>query len=258
VTHDSQVFRNYAKAYEALYRDKNYAAECDSLEQAWQKFALQPVKSVLDLGCGTGGHVFPLAARGYRVLGVDRSEVMLSQARTKAATAAGESPRFQTADVQSLDLGETFDGVICMFAVLSYQTSNAALMGTLRSARRHLIPGGLFICDFWYGPAVLKQRPLDRVKEVRDGEDRILRLASPSLDTENGVVTVSYQLLRLRGQQVLEETREQHQMRYLFRPELQMFMEQAGLELLEFYPFGAPGQPVSEDTWNVSAIARAF
>ena len=46
-----------------------------------------------------------------------------------------------------------------MFAVIGYQTSNDELFAALQTVRRHLKPKGLFICDFWYGPAVLKQRP---------------------------------------------------------------------------------------------------
>ena len=40
---------------------------------------------MLDLGSGTGNHALPLAQRGYEVVGVERSESMLAQARAKAA-----------------------------------------------------------------------------------------------------------------------------------------------------------------------------
>lgn len=258
MTGQAEVFKNYARSYVALYQDKEYEVECDFLERAWKRFSPQPVKQVLDLGCGAGGHVFPLAARGYEVTGIDRSPVMLELAKHRAAGLSGKQPRLQVGDVQTLRLDQSFDAVVCMFAVLGYQTSNDGLLSTLRTARQHLNPGSLFLCDFWYGPAVLKQQPADRIKEVMDGDERIVRLASPSIDTQTHVVTVSYQLLRLRGSVLVEETRESHQMRYLFKPETELLMQLAGFELLHFCPFAQLDRAVSEDTWNVSAIGRAI
>ena len=254
----AEVFKDYARSYSALYQDKNYEAECDFLESIWRRFCQQPVRQVLDLGCGAGGHVFPLAARRYDVTGIDRSTVMLETAKLRAAEFSGKQPRLLVGDTQTLRLDETFDAVVCMFAVLGYQTSNDALLSTLRTARHHLKLGSLFVCDFWYGPAVLKDHPTDRFKEVTDGDDRIVRLASPSLDTQTHIVTVSYQVLRLRGNVLVEETREAHQMRYLFKPETELLMQLAGFELVHFCPFAELDNAVSEDTWNVSAIGRAI
>lgn len=258
MTGQAEVFKNYARSYVALYQDKDYEVECDFLERAWKRFSPQPVQQVLDLGCGAGGHVFPLATRGYGITGIDRSPAMLGLAKQRTAEFSNNRPRLQVGDIQTLRLGETFDAVICMFAVLSYQTSNEALLATLRTAREHLKPGSLFLCDFWYGPAVLKLQPADRVKEVMDGDDRIVRLASPSIDVQTHVVTVSYQLLRLRGNVLVEGTRETHRMRYLFKPETELLMQLAGIELLHFCPFAQLDRAVSEDTWNVSAIGRAI
>src|SRR5207248_11417549 len=63
----------YAEAYDTLYRDKDYSAECDAIEHVFRLYGIGPVRRVLDLGCGTGGHAVPLAERGYEVVGVDRS-----------------------------------------------------------------------------------------------------------------------------------------------------------------------------------------
>jgi len=118
------VFNAYAAYYDPLYQDKDYEAECDFLEQVFVHYARAPIRTILDLGCGTGGHVLPLVQRGYEVIGVDRSEKMLSVAQAKvASTLEGSNiPTFQRGDIRNLDLGRTFDAVIAMFAVISYQT----------------------------------------------------------------------------------------------------------------------------------------
>jgi SAM-dependent methyltransferase len=241
-----------------MYHDKDYEAECDFLEEALRRFATAPVRSILDLGCGTGGHAIPLAQRSYEVVGVDRSAQMIAVAGQKAQ--AGEEvagPCFEVADIRKLQLGRTFDAAICMFAVLGYQTTNEALADTLRSARSHLKPGGLFLCDFWYGPAVLTQRPTDRVKIVSTGHDRVIRLTCAAMDVEHNLVRVSFRILRLRGDRVIQETEEVHPMRYIFRPELELFMAQSGFEVAAFCPLGQLDRTPDETTWNVSAIARA-
>lgn len=145
----------YAGVYDWLYTDKDYAAERDLLEQLFWRHAAGKVGAILDLGCGTGGHAFPLLERGYQVVGVDRSEGMLSQAIRKLAALPPEASsglEFLQGELQTLELDRSFDAVLMMFAVLGYQTTNAEVLAALDTARRHLTPGGLLIFDLWYGP----------------------------------------------------------------------------------------------------------
>ena len=74
----------YASFYDALYSEKDYEAECDLIEEIVHRYGDGGVNTILDLGCGTGGHTIPLSQRGYMVTGVDRSEPMLAQARLKS------------------------------------------------------------------------------------------------------------------------------------------------------------------------------
>ena len=257
INNSKDPFQVYAKAYDALYQDKDYESECDFLEKVFHRYGEGEVRSILDLGCGTGAHAIPLARRGYNVFGVDRSVQMLADARKKAkAERLSEQLRFKTGNIQSLDLCESFDAAICMFNVLGYQTSNEALFATLRTVSKHLRPDGLFICDFWYGPAVLKQRPTDRVKIIQTGEGRIIRVCKPELDVQTHIVTVFYHLLHLRGNNLIKETEEKHSIRFIFKPEIEFLMSQVGLSLVHFCPFPRLDQDTGEGTWNVSVVAR--
>lgn len=247
----------YADHYDQFYQSKDYNAECDFLAAVFGRYTPNGIQSILDLGCGTGGHVLRLAQRGYRVVGVDRSPEMLRVAQQKMTPSANLSVAWHLGDLRFLELSQTFDAVIMMFAVLGYQTDNADLAAALACVRRHLAPGGLFVADFWYGPAVLTQGPSDRVAEWSDRDTRVLRLVRSQLDTLHQTVQVRYHVLRLRGQNVASETKEIHTMRYLFAQELAYFAAQAGLEVVCLVPMldldGIPGP----DTWNVSAVLRA-
>ena len=63
--------------------------------------------------------------------------------------------------------------------------------------------------------------------------------------------------MRLRGVQLVEETQELHQMRYLFQPEMEFFLSQSKMKLIHFCPFMDVDGEVNEDTWNVTAVAQA-
>lgn len=248
-----KVFASYAKFYDLFYQDKDYQAEIDFLEKAAD---FLPGMSILDLGCGTGGHALPFAARGYRVTGVDLSEGMIEQAQRKAA--AGDlKAEFCLGDIRSLDLGRTFDVVISMFAVMGYQTSNDDFYAATRVARKHLAAGGLFIFDAWFGPAVMHERPETRVREIPSGEERVIRIASPELDPLANTVTVNYTILRLAGNQVMEEVRESHPMRFFFVPEVAFFAHQAGFQVEKICPFLNAERIPDERDWNVTWVLRA-
>ena len=242
----------YAAAYDALYHDKDYVAEVDRIEDVFSIHGTGPVRRVLDLGCGTGGHARLLAERGYQVVGVDRSAAMLERARERAS-----GVRFELCEIADLDLGETFDAVLMMFAVLGYHAGNADVQAALRAVRRHLHPGGLFICDVWYGPAVLHEGPSERIKVIGGDEDQVIRVASGHLDERHHLCTVRYQLWRLEHGRLAGQVREQHRMRYFFPLELELFVSEAGLELVRLGAFPGLDDEPSSATWNAAVVARA-
>lgn len=247
----------YAAVYDALYGGKDYAGESDLIAHLFALHADDPVASVLDLGCGTGGHALPLAARGLRVTGVDRSPAMLARAREKSAEMAA-APELIEADVRTLRLGRVFDAAIMMFAVLGYQHDDDALLATLASVRRHLPPSGLFLFDIWYGPAVLAQRPGDRVRSVSQADERILRTTRSELDIRAQICRVDFHVLRLAGDRVAGEERETHTMRFFFDRELGLALAACGFRLEALRAFPDIDREPDETTWTVIGVARAL
>jgi SAM-dependent methyltransferase len=246
--------RDYADAYDLLYADKDYEAECDLLEDVFRG-AGRPVRSVLDLGCGTGAHAVRLAARGYEVVGVDLSEGMLDGARKRAESAGSVELDLIQGDIRTVRLDRTFDAVICMFAVLGYQTSDADVAGALATVRMHLAPGGPFVFDVWYGPAVEATGPSARVKVIATVDGEVERQASASLNADAPLCTVSYRLTRRRPGEPDVVADETHRMRYFFRDEVERLLDAAGLRVTGIAPFPDTGTPLSTETWNVLVTA---
>ncbi|MBN1832775.1 MAG: class I SAM-dependent methyltransferase [Deltaproteobacteria bacterium] len=249
------VFEKYAEAYDALYTDKDYAAECRYLETLWQCNSASSIQQVLDVGCGTGGHSLDLVSKGYSVVGLDRSEEMLAQARAKAEDAHLDMA-WHRADLRSFNLERTFDAAIAMFAVMGYQTRNADLIAALGCVHRHLKPGGLFIWDAWYGPAVLTQRPHQRIKRVEVDGLTIYRMASPKLDVTNQTVTVAYHVLSVAENRVLADYRESHCVRFFFPQELRLLLNQTGFALLALLPFLQIKGTPTVNHWNMTVVAQ--
>jgi len=202
---------SYSSVYDALYADKDYEAECDLIERVIATYGGEQgvVQScdILDLGCGTGRHASLLAARGHRVLGVDRSPHMVAQARERTSppplprgdkggleSVAASTLEFTTADIRTFRCERKFDIALLMFAVIGYQIEDEDVVEALRTARAHLRNGGLLLFDCWYGPAVLREPPTSRMKPVENSSGRVIRVSTPRLDLPRRRITVHFAL----------------------------------------------------------------
>jgi len=251
-----KAFERYAEYYDLIYQDKDYERECDFIEDIFRRFSSDPVRTVLDGGCGAGGHAIPLAKRGYLITGIDSSEIMLKRAKKKAVE-SDLSLDFHLGDLRQFDLVKKFDACICMFAVMDYITETEDVLETLKSIRRHLNSGSLFIFDFWNGLAVLRILPAVRVQVVEDEKVRIIRIAEPELDAFNHLCRVRYRLLVNQDSALIDDIIETHAIRYYFPQEITHYLKETGFEVLRICPFLDVDGKVDENVWNITAIAKA-
>jgi len=252
-----QVFKEYSKYYDLLYKDKDYAGEVEYVHNLIQKNT-PGAKTILDLGCGTGRHDFLLVKKGYSVTGVDMSEQMLSIANAQLSTLniKPETLNFKQSDIRMVRLDQTFDVVISLFHVMSYQVTNEDLKAAFATANAHLKPGGVFIFDCWYGPAVLTIGPEPRIKRIEDKKIHVTRLVEAEMWPNDNIVDVKYHnFIRVKGSNDISEIQEIHRMRFLFKQEIDLFLENTGFELLHFEEFMSGNVP-GLDTWGVVFIAK--
>jgi len=250
-----KVFQSYGKYYDVIYADKDYEKECDFLEEIFKNYSRFMPKTILDAGCGTGGHAVPLAKRGYAVTGIDASEVMTRIAEEKARE-NGVSVNFYVGDLRKLRLNRKFDACVCMFAVMDYLTENEEIGEVLSKIRGHLEDGGLFVFDFWYGPAVLTLLPSVRVKTTEKGGVRVIRFAEPHLDILNHICEVDYRLIVSEERRIIEEVKERHRVRFFFPQEIRHYLKESGFNLLKLCSFLELDADPSERVWNAAAISQ--
>jgi SAM-dependent methyltransferase len=217
------TFANYSAYYDLIYSDKDYSAEVAYVDRLIKKHNPN-AKSILNLGCGTGKHDFYFSKLGYEVVGMDLSQDMVNIAKSNFQTS---NVQFQQGDIRSIRLDHKFDVVVSLFHVLSYQTSNEDVKASFATARAHLTEGGIFICDYWYGPGVLTDPPVTRVKRVENNDIKVLRIAEPLVHYHRNVVDVFYEIrIAEKGENQHEEIiNEMHSVRYFFAPEISLFSQ---------------------------------
>ena len=245
--------RKYADAYDLLYQDKDYEKECDFIEELFRKYNCQP-RTILDLGCGTGNHALILAKRGYKVTGIDRAVNMLGIARGKAE-AADTCVEFIEGDVTNVILDKKFDAVVSMFAVMSYQVTNAAIAAVCKQAKDALVPGGMFVFDCWHGPGVFADKPTTRLKEVDSINGKMIRFSEPEIDFINHIVKVNFTFWKIENDKI-SKTSELHLMRFFFPQEIKYYLEVAGFEKVELYPFLDLNRSLAERDWTMTVVGR--
>lgn len=107
---------------------------------------INPTGWVLDIGCGPGRHSIELARRGFNVLGIDPSEVMIASARERAA---GERVRPEFLQVKGEDYQPVreFDAAICLFTTLGQVLDQEDNRYLLFTAAQSLRQGGYLILE---------------------------------------------------------------------------------------------------------------
>src|SRR6266511_2832821 len=106
--------------------------------------------TVLEVGCGTGRILLPIARAGCDITGIDSSRQMLERCRTNLAAepaAVQGRVRLVLNEMSRFNLGATYPLIIAPFRVVQHLTTVDDQLRFLDVVARHLAPGGRFIFD---------------------------------------------------------------------------------------------------------------
>lgn len=140
------AYEYLAQCYDQFTEDVNYEGWADYVERHFAHSRL-PIRTVLDLACGTGSLTRLLAQRGYEMIGADLSEEMLAQAAEKCRGVGDPEPIFLHQAMEELDLYGTIDACVCCLDSVNYVTRPRKLARTFQRVHTFLMPGGLFLFD---------------------------------------------------------------------------------------------------------------
>jgi SAM-dependent methyltransferase len=196
---------------------------------------------IVELGCGSGRVLLPLAADGHDVTGVDTSLPMLEELDRRAAQVDGGSVRTVQADMQGrLPLpDDTFGVAIFSLNGLMHLESQAAQIAALAEAARILDPRGQLVVDLFHptpeylaqlaaGPHLEGVWTDERGVEVEKWSHRRLRPATQQIETR-----IWYDTVQADG--TVERVRTAFTLRYIHPAELELMLQRAGFVEWKLY-----------------------
>jgi len=211
---------------------------------------VEPDAEILDCPTGFGRHALALANAGFRVTGLDRSEVLLAEAERRRGDA--EWPQLLRGDYRDLPFEDaSFDAVFNLFSSLGY-LERAEDIGVLREFKRVLRPGSALVMETAHRDGFARftqpfaRRSWDRLP------DGSLYLEERTPDWTAGTID-TYRL-------IVSPTNERVERPYL----LHVYSAKEWIEMLreagfaEAEAFGAwdGATPISPDTWRLILRAR--
>ena len=246
-----------AASYDGLTRDIPYEKYLRFFKSLLKQYGVKP-KTVLDLACGTGSLSVLLAKSGYAVLGVDRSEDMLTVAAEKAMELEENQPFFVAQPMQRLRLPQPVDACVCALDSINYVTKPQDVQKTFCRIYESLRPGGLFVFDI---NTPYKLESLDGQVFLDETEDSYCvwrTFYAPG----RKICTYQVDLFRLNANGSWDRAFEEHRERAWGREELETYLTEAGfgadLGAEKFLDIKCRGSGLRPDAVVIVATVRAL
>ena len=196
------MFEHSARVYDLLYSFKDYEAEARELTALIRERNANAV-SLLDVACGTGKHLELLRGSFPDVAGVDLDDGLLAVARERLPDVP-----LTHGDMQTFDLGRTFDAVTCLFSSVGYLRDGDELAAAIGRMAVHLSAGGVLVVDGWVRPdAWWPGTNVQALAETGDGL-AAARVARTWREGDRTILDMRY--LIASGEDGFEQHREMH------------------------------------------------
>lgn len=217
-----------AGSYDALTWDIPYEQILDFWETVLRKEGKQP-ETVLDLACGTGSLSVLLAKKGYRVLGADMSEEMLTAAAEKAAELEN-MPFFVCQKMQDLRLPYAVDWIVCCLDGINYLTDPKDCQKAFCRCYESLNSGGMLTFDI---NSAFKLKNLDGQVWLDENDDTYCVWRTEFDETEN-ICYYGVDLFTREGDVWLRDFEEHRQYAYSLQ-QLTALLQKAGFTGIRAY-----------------------
>jgi SAM-dependent methyltransferase len=222
------VFHRSAHVYDLLYEaaGKDYAAESVAIHDLVQ--ARTPgATSLLDVACGTGGHLVHLR-RWYEVVGVELDPGMLVEARRRLPDV-----ELVEGDMRSFRLDLRFDAVTCLFSSIGYMPSPQDLDASVATMAAHLRPGGVFVMDGWIEPEEWNDDHGVHVLTASNEHVSVARIGRSRRDGDKTFLDMHHLIGSRTG---IEHVVDVHEMTLFDREQYETALQRAGLHEIHAVP----------------------
>ncbi|MEM2880387.1 MAG: class I SAM-dependent methyltransferase [Candidatus Methanomethylicaceae archaeon] len=216
----------WAKVYDIIYG--GYKEDIEFYKREAKKAS----GKVLEVGCGTGRIYLELLKEGIDVYGIDISQCMLDELRTKAK-ALGVEPKVSLGDMRNFRLKERFALIIVPFRSFLYNLTSEDQLKTLKNFRRHLQKGGRLILNFFY-PDIERMMSFGKESEdliVTDKGEYGLREKSYFVDEINQIIE-TLAVVYKEGEVFWKGT---YRYALIYKREFELLLRLAGFKKWEVY-----------------------
>lgn len=214
---ETAMFSRSAAFYDAIYGFKDYQGEA-RLVLEWAARYGTTRGRLLDMACGTGRHA-EFLAHNYAVTGVDLDEGLLAQARGRLPEAS-----FVAGDMCTVDLGEQFEVITCLFSAIGY-LNDEQLPQACANFYRHLKPGGVALIEPWLRPEMIRPGHVGVDQAEVEGA-KVVRMSRLQVDGRSSICQFHYLIGSADGIRYEEEA---HRLTLFSLGDYQSCLEQAGL-----------------------------
>ena len=226
--------------YPAEYYDEDYTIGVPSRNdiEFYKQLALQQGSPVLELGCGTGRILIPIAQAGIECYGLDMNREMLAICETKARTLNLRNIRLQYASMDNFRYDRQFSLIYIPFRSFQHLLTSEAQLKCLQLVREHLAENGTFILDV-FAPNIERIAAYARRKETEwekefsrkneQTESTITRYFQARADLSHQIIHVEMKWEERDSTGVLVARKEgTFDLRYIFRYELEHLLVRSG------------------------------
>lgn len=242
------AYTGFASVYDRFMEDVPY--------EHWRDVILHELKAasvrdglLLDLGCGTGTLTRMLASEGYDMIGVDRSQEMLTEAREKTADA---DILYLCQDMRAFELYGTVRAVISTCDTMNYLLTPEDFIQTVRLVNNYLDPGGLFIFDL---NTLYKFRELMGNTTIAESGEEASFIWDNFFDEETGRNEYDLTLFLKQENGLFERQVEVHEEQGYALEDVKGFLEAGGMEFVRVFDADTGGEP-QDTSEKVFFIAR--
>lgn len=223
------LYGKYGQFYDLIYSSIDYNGEIEEIITLLNS-KRTGIKSILDIGCGTGSYVVGLAKKGYTVDGIDSSSDMIESAQTKINASKIEA-NVCLKDMNELLFDKKYDAVICLFGVIDYLFENSDIQKLFAGIHKSLSDGGLLILDFLAKDFFKNNKPKAVILEGQQGELRSFRATFPEIGMNGERLTLNFKCTIYRAREILDYFEESHPLRIFDFEELLELLEENNLSM---------------------------
>jgi SAM-dependent methyltransferase len=240
---------DYSKLYDTFNSEKDYAAESNFICTVFNNFSsIQEPLSILDLGCGSGKHLFELEklfTNEVKLTGVEKSIDLCKKAKQLLGTKA----EIYSCDINEFVSADKFDLIVSLFHVSAYQTTAAEFLNFIEIVSHNLSDQGVAIIDFWNRTAWFDDPPVIRSKSAQFENMTYERISVPEIDLLNGTLILTMDIERVTENSREKVVTEFHALRALTLFEIELAASANGLSANHFGAWMKLESSLTIDTW---------